>query len=202
MMDKGYLMLPLVLLPLFISVLLLPYWVNCLNRAQVITVNYKGNAIAKTSGPVLFFAVAASQPFMLYLENQKSLWGAYVLLFTAMTLLGFLDDLWGDEAVKGFKGHFIKTFQEKKATTGFIKAVGGWVISLVAAYIISGGSWYEWIIKGTYLALVTNFFNLMDTRPARSLKLFIIFSILLVLFSRERAWYFIPFWSAIGGYLY
>ncbi len=85
--------------------------------------------------------------------------------------LGLVDDLWGGNESKGFKGHFLSFFTEKKVTTGFIKAAGGGTFALAAAALFSL-AFRDIVVNTLLIALMTNLLNLFDLRPGRALKVF------------------------------
>ncbi len=201
-MDPNIALFMLIVLPIFITFISLPSWANWLRQHRFTTKNYRGETVITSAGPVLLVALIAVQPFVLVLEQNRVLWGSFFLFFLTMALLGLLDDLKGEKEVKGFRGHFFSAFQDKKITTGVIKATAGWGTGVFVSLLLMGSSGFAWLIQGTFLALSSNLFNLLDTRPGRSIKLFLFLSILLVLFERERSWFFIPAWSAIMGYQY
>jgi len=99
--------------------------------------------------------------------------------------LGLLDDLAGDEGAKGWRGHLMAFFRQRKVTTGFIKLVGGGVGAIfLSAWLFSvnvspslprlSANWLLLLIFGAVLiALSANTLNLLDVRPSRALKGFL-----------------------------
>lgn len=99
--------------------------------------------------------------------------------------LGFIDDAYGSDAARGFKGHLTAMFKGQ-LTTGGMKLVGIGLASLVVAVmmgqvspwgsfaqadgfsaVIRGGAI---LLAGASVALTSNLFNLLDLRPGRALK--------------------------------
>lgn len=108
--------------------------------------------------------------------------GMDMMLVTVLgfCLLGLLDDVAGDSAAKGFKGHFSEALHGR-FTTGLVKAFLGFVVALVALVypVIHPGASHPataygaWVLDAALVALTANFFNLLDLRPGRALKVFI-----------------------------
>lgn len=96
-----------------------------------------------------------------------------VILALGFFALGFLDDFAGDGRSKGFRGH-LKALLGGEVTTGAIKAFGGVGLALAVSL------WWEgWFVPGAVLdalviALAANFVNLLDLRPGRAAKGFLI----------------------------
>jgi len=93
-------------------------------------------------------------------------------------LLGLLDDVAGDSGAKGFKGHFSEALHGR-FTAGLVKAFLGFVVALVALAPLvlrdansTPSNYGIWILDAALVALTANFFNLLDLRPGRALKVF------------------------------
>jgi hypothetical protein len=78
---------------------------------------------------------------------------------TLVTLLGFLDDLYGGRE-RGFRQHL-----RAGRTTGVLKAIGIPLVGLLRTRSLSGGLLF---------ALSANLFNQLDTRPGRCLKAYLL----------------------------
>jgi UDP-GlcNAc:undecaprenyl-phosphate/decaprenyl-phosphate GlcNAc-1-phosphate transferase len=90
--------------------------------------------------------------------------------------LGLLDDtLAGDEprrSARGWRGHGSAALRGE-LTTGTLKAVGSLGLALLAtSYLeLSNG---RWLLASGVLVLATNAFNLLDLRPGRATKAFVL----------------------------
>jgi UDP-GlcNAc:undecaprenyl-phosphate GlcNAc-1-phosphate transferase len=93
-----------------------------------------------------------------------------LLLILGMCLIGLLDDVLGSEGTRGFKGH-MKEALRGRLTTGFLKALGGFLIAAAASAPFSRHIW-DLFLNGALIALCANLFNLLDVRPGRALKVF------------------------------
>lgn len=83
--------------------------------------------------------------------------------------LGLMDDLLGDGADRGLRGH-IKAALHGRVTTGFIKLGGGAAAALVIAAAVDGDRPVRVIVDAALIALAANIGNLLDRAPGRTLK--------------------------------
>ncbi|GAB6139171.1 glycosyl transferase family 4 [Halanaerobaculum tunisiense] len=107
-----------------------------------------------------------------------------LILVLTMTVVGVLDDTLGNQDSQGFVGHFRTFLYDAKLTTGVIKAS----VSLLVVVFINfywQSSWLEVIVASGVILLTTNFFNLLDLRPGRALKVALLFSSWILLFSSK-----------------
>lgn len=86
--------------------------------------------------------------------------------------LGLLDDLFTEGQDRGFRGH-LAAVRDGRLTGGAVKAVGGGALALVVA-----GFWESallWVfVDAILVALSANLLNLLDLRPGRAVKVFIL----------------------------
>jgi UDP-GlcNAc:undecaprenyl-phosphate/decaprenyl-phosphate GlcNAc-1-phosphate transferase len=101
-----------------------------------------------------------------------------LVLVLGFCLIGFIDDVAGDSGAKGFRGHFSEAFRGR-FTTGLVKALMGLVVAAVALQSlemqmghIAPKNYGILILDAAIVALSANFFNLLDLRPGRALKVF------------------------------
>lgn len=97
---------------------------------------------------------------------------ALLILAGGFFLLGLVDDIAGDPQSKGLAGH-LKALAAGVITTGTIKAAGGLVLALAAAWWIEA-SVLEAVLDALLIALAANLINLLDLRPGRAVKGFLI----------------------------
>lgn len=116
-----------------------------------------------------------------------------------MALLGLIDDLLGNRDAMGFKGHIYSLLQGQ-LTTGGLKMLMGGMTALYAATYCSQ-VWYWWLINALIIALATNLINLLDLRPGRAIKGFLIFLVpVLVLNGPINWWLLLPLLGIILAY--
>lgn len=91
----------------------------------------------------------------------------------ALAGVGLLDDLAGDRSVGGFSGH-LRAAASGRITTGFVKLVVGGIVCLVLAFSVRE-SLPEALLAATAAALAVNTINLLDLRPGRAVKFWLVF---------------------------
>jgi UDP-GlcNAc:undecaprenyl-phosphate GlcNAc-1-phosphate transferase len=193
----------IVLLPLLSSYLLTPLYIEWQGGKNNLVLNYQGKRIVSTGGIILLVSVLLLiVPLHFYAGDGKLFWRLLLVYVSAMGLLGAIDDQWGEKECKGFKGHFKRLWQGKKFSTGLYKAAGGFLLAVSVSSRLGGTFWPDWLVKGLFLALFSNCFNLLDTRPARAAKVFFPVSLLFMFLGREHLLLLIPFWSALLIYLF
>ena len=200
----------IILIPGLTAYFLTPFFIKRMGRKEkALTLNYEGIKVVTAGGIILLAAYFFSFLFLYYCSpdyfypSRPLIPGGLALLyFGGITLLGAVDDFFGEKKCKGFRGHLFKMLRGEGISTGIYKAVGGGTMGFVlAAFTVGGYSWPVWILKGLFLALFSNIFNLLDTRPARSAKVFFVLSLLLMLFKGPFPMLF-SLWSALYVYLF
>jgi hypothetical protein len=142
--------------------------------------NHAGATVTLLEGPAYAAGAAAGAVFL----------GAGpgpVLATAAAAGLGALDDLRGDSASKGFKGH-LGALARGEVTTGAVKIVGLAVTGVSAAALVEGQARrhpghgrsgagargipavVDTLLGGAVVAGMANLLNLLDLRPGRALK--------------------------------
>ena len=141
----------------------------------------------------------AGQAFASELATFAAVGAVGPLVITAL-LFGLLDDAYGSESHRGFRGH-LAAITRGRLTTGAFKLIGIGLVSVAAATSIVGGSLggqgsgggssgtlpalllsAAWTIAlGAVIALSANLLNLLDLRPGRALKGFGLYAAMLVI---------------------
>lgn len=178
------------ILSLFLSYILTPRFVNMLKKAKVVCENYKQENIPTSVGIVFVFVQVITLGVMQLLFNiDDGFFQVYLLGFAFIGFLGLLDDLIGTKYIKGLKGH-ITALLHGEITTGALKAVFGFFISLVISSMISNDI-VDFIINAFIIGLFTNFINLFDLRPGRAVKMFIVSAVILLITSQSDKYTYI-----------
>jgi len=158
-----------------------------LRRAGVVRPNYKDEHIPVGAGLVFFVSLILSSIVLMFFSLTSAL-NLLTLLFVVltMTLLGIIDDLVGSGDTRGLKGHFKKLIIEKELTTGAFKAlIGGMVGLLISLTLLTPELSVSFLLMALLytliIALTTNFINLLDLRPGRAGKGFILIALLLII---------------------
>lgn len=127
--------------------------------------NWQGQVIPCVAGIAFpFIVLLAGLPIFIYKPVESNM-AVKLLALMGVCLLGLLDDTYGDLGPKGLKGHFRYLWQQKKPTTGVLKAAGTAIIAAWAVYKLEAGL-LEWLL----LTLNVNTINLLDLRPGRAVK--------------------------------
>lgn len=144
--------------------------------------NYKGEFIPCSMGIIFVFNILLVSMPLLRLESESNYLSimVFVLGILSMGFIGLTDDFIGNNDVKGFKGH-IKMLINLRLTTGGLKAVFGGIVSVLIALIVSEGL-IDFVVNILLIALFTNFINLLDLRPGRAMKSFLIIGISIIFF--------------------
>jgi hypothetical protein len=144
--------------------------------------NYRDREAAFPAGAVLAACSLLALAPLAVLDDRADLdlldpdlrrWMAYIL---GVTLLGLLDDALGQGAApgtpRGWRGH-ARALVGGRFSTGAIKAAGALAL---AAYATSGlgQQGLRYVADLALLLLATNLFNLLDLRPGRVEKAFVL----------------------------
>lgn len=186
-----------------ITWLILPKIKEMLVEAGFVRPNYRKENIPLGVGLVLFLAalVVIAGGRILGLVDGN----AYIFLFAigSMGLFGLIDDVFGTRGASGLKGHFKKLFVQREITTGALKALAGGMIALLISLGIPRDNgiagWTVVLLNTLIIALATNAINLLDLRPGRAGKGYLVFAAFIVLAGNGQA----PFWylAAVTGSL-
>ncbi len=152
--------------------------------------NFRGVETPVTGGEVLLAGLIVAEAMAALVSKLspaifRAGWGAAsteltisgthlptLVLALGFFALGAVDDLAGSEAAKGLRGHF-RALARGKITGGVLKAGGGlalsFAISLTWRYRLG-----EAVLDATLISLAANLLNLLDLRPGRSAKIFLV----------------------------
>lgn len=201
-MKLFFLSLITVLIPVSLAYFLTPFYIKRQEKRKIMVTNFLGEKVPTTGGLILLTSLLSVQPLYFFMEGWRFPRFLMLLYVAGITLLGLADDLFGDKKCKGFRGHFKMLWRKKIISTGIYKAAGGFLLGTLTTALAGGGCFNEWLLKGFFLALFSNFFNLLDTRPARAGKIFLFFSLVSMIFFRELSLTLFPLLSALYIYLF
>lgn len=159
----------------------IPLFRNLLIDSNVLRPNYKKDMIPVSMGIVFLPMLIINSIILAYFTtNFKDMMYIFIFLFglVSMFFAGILDDIIGNRDVSGLKGHF-KSLLNGKLTTGGFKALFGGFIGVVISIAISKNI-YDIVINTLIIALSTNLMNLLDLRPGRAIKGYLVISIVLL----------------------
>lgn len=180
-MNNYILYAILILTGLFGTYAVIPLFRNLLIDSNVLRPNYKKDMIPVSMGIVFLPMLIINAIILAYFTtNFKDMLYIFIFLFglVSMFFAGILDDIIGNRDVSGLKGHF-KSLLNGKLTTGGFKALFGGFIGIVISITISKNI-YDIVINTLIIALSTNLMNLLDLRPGRAIKGYLVISIVLL----------------------
>jgi UDP-GlcNAc:undecaprenyl-phosphate/decaprenyl-phosphate GlcNAc-1-phosphate transferase len=176
---------------LAVAATLAPALLRALGEGGHTRVNYRGRALPFPFGVLVLVAALITLIPLTLLESLGSLrifLGALVPISVyalGVLALGLVDDTLaieargsGERQLRGWRGHGA-ALARGQLSTGAIKAFGSLGLALLAAHLtglglgvgISNG---RWLLAAGVLVLSTNAFNLLDLRPGRATKAFVL----------------------------
>jgi UDP-GlcNAc:undecaprenyl-phosphate GlcNAc-1-phosphate transferase len=167
------------LLALIAAAILAPALLRALGESGHTRANFRGRALPFPFGVLTLAAAPIALIPLLALQRFAStdVLPAQLLPIAVYALgvlaLGLLDDtLAGDASPRGWRGHGAATLRGE-LSTGALKAAGSLGLALLAmSYLgLSNG---RWLLAAGVLVLATNAFNLLDLRPGRATKAFVL----------------------------
>jgi UDP-GlcNAc:undecaprenyl-phosphate GlcNAc-1-phosphate transferase len=168
--------LPFVLALLAAAVLAHPL-LHALSEGGHVKTNFRGRSVAFPFGVLsLAGALLALIPLALVqrLEvaevfHPETL--AVALYATGVAFLGLVDDTLAGQP-RGWRGH-ARAVLQMRFSTGALKALGSLGLALyVTSYVEPSTG--RWLLASAVLVLATNAFNLLDLRPGRATKVFVL----------------------------
>lgn len=128
--------------------------------------------VAETAwGPSTLVELASRVPFM----DRSTL-----VVVLGFGLLGFVDDVVGSGADRGFRGH-LGGLARGRLTAGGLKLFGGGAVALIAVHVAGTRSVADLFRDAVLIALAANLANLLDLAPGRAIKFALIaFAVLAV----------------------
>lgn len=135
--------------------------------------NYRGEQLPFPAGALALASTLLVLGPLAVLDQAEDLqlW----ILILAVGILGVLDDLLAGEG-RGWRGH-ARAILRGRFSTGFLKAAG--TLSVAVAFLserFSDSEMKSWLAVLVFV-LATNLFNLLDLRPGRATKAWVLFAI-------------------------
>lgn len=149
----------------------IPLFKNLLVNSNIVKPNYEGDMIPVSMGLVFLPMVVLNGILLVFVTNEiENLLYLFMFLFGTISMFfaGILDDIIGNRDVSGLKGHFKSMFKGDLTTGGF-KALFGGFVGLIISITISKNLG-DIVINTLIVALSTNLMNLLDLRPGRAIK--------------------------------
>jgi UDP-N-acetylmuramyl pentapeptide phosphotransferase/UDP-N-acetylglucosamine-1-phosphate transferase len=174
-----------------------PTTIRGLAAQGMVRENYRGVEVAFPAGialviPALVALVVVAPLYQLVdTEVLEPGFGLVLVYVFGVAFLGLLDDLAGSAAgqPRGWRGHF-GALGGGTISTGVLKAAGALGLALFVAADPSLGAG-SYVLSVAVLVLATNLFNLLDLRPGRAGKAFVLLGAGILIASRDLD----PFWA-------
>jgi UDP-N-acetylmuramyl pentapeptide phosphotransferase/UDP-N-acetylglucosamine-1-phosphate transferase len=188
------------LLALAIALLLTPPILRALRVGGHTRPNYRGRELPYPLGVLIVSAALLALVPLTLIERI----GHTAILYPGLlavavyalgvACLGLIDDTLGSPrdgvaAPRGWRGHGAAAMRGE-LSTGALKAVGSLGLALLAMDF-TGLSVGRWLLAAAVLVLATNALNLLDLRPGRALKAFVLIGAGLTIGARELR----PLWT-------
>jgi UDP-GlcNAc:undecaprenyl-phosphate/decaprenyl-phosphate GlcNAc-1-phosphate transferase len=157
--------------------------------------NYRGRELPVPLGVLIVVAALLALVPLLLIERlgDTAIFYPRSLLVAIYTLgvacLGLIDDAFGGARVdqgtapRGWRGHGAAALRGE-LSTGTVKALGSLGLALLSTDYL-GLSVGRWLLAAGVLVLATNALNLLDLRPGRAFKVFVLVGAGLTIGSRE-----------------
>ncbi|MCM8900872.1 hypothetical protein KVG29_06470 [Caldicoprobacter algeriensis] len=173
----------------------MPRIFKMLKTRGMIVKNYRGQPVVTSMGLTFIFPCALGIiPFMVAGIEPEHM--AFLIVVTSLVLAGFIDDVLGDATIKGIKGHVAELIKGR-ISTGGVKLI---ITALVGMFVsrCHHKSLIAWGVYALLFSLFVNFINLMDLRPGRAIKAFLLSVILLMILGGfSNVWILIPILAAL-----
>lgn len=130
-----------------------------------------GSGVAILGGSLVGWGTLDLLGDLLKAPEPSAALSGFVLLAFGFGLLGLYDDLAGSGRERGWKAH-LGAVRDARGTPGALKLLGGISIALIAAPSPDGLLWG--LARAVVIALCANLFNMLDLRPGRASKVFIL----------------------------
>lgn len=137
--------------------------------------NVRGAPVPVAAGlilPVVLFAAGAALVLLDAADVVQVPQGALAVTVVAAAgfgLLGLFDDLAGDRAAQGFRGH-LSALRSGQLTTGAVKLFGGGALAVLVAAPTARERFWVLLADAALIALSANLANLFDRAPGRLAK--------------------------------
>ncbi|MFB6362601.1 hypothetical protein ACFCP7_00890 [Paenibacillus elgii] len=174
---------------------LLPGTIRFLQEHGLSETNYQGRLVPTAGGVLLWLLLLLWYLYgVCVLPSSWTETDRWMLAVSMVGFAGLLDDVLGEREVKGLRNHWKAWIEQRRITTGFIKAgttlVAGMLILLPEAETLLSGTGTTFVadtrmlwflpFKLLLILLATNAVNMLDVRPGRALKGFFVLLLLLV----------------------
>ncbi len=162
--------------------------------------NYQGELVPAGAGIIFVIGGIVVWMVLLYTALTGDIILEKLIFLTTITgSAGLLDDMQGTKNFQGFNGHLNGIFKGV-ITTGILKAIVIFTASFIV--IFTSAIKHYIIIDVGILVLMSHFHNLLDLRPGRTIKFFILYAISIIFIQPFFAIYLMPLLFIMIFYIY
>jgi UDP-GlcNAc:undecaprenyl-phosphate/decaprenyl-phosphate GlcNAc-1-phosphate transferase len=171
------------LLALAVAVIMAPVLLRALSEGGHTRPNYRRRELPLPFGVLVVAAALVALIPLVLIERIANVEVIYPQLIAVATYtlgvacLGLIDDAYGEARpgeppTRGWRGH-CRAVLRGEPSTGVLKGAGSLGLAL-AVTDFAERSTGDWLLASGVLVLTTNLFNLLDLRPGRSVKAFVL----------------------------
>lgn len=154
---------------------------------SLMVMNFRGRRIPAIGGVVLVLSILLCAAILAFLawaattgaapfrgSGGRDLHRQFPILVLAVGFfsLGLIDDLSDGSRARGLRGH-LGALKKGTITGGLIKAAGGLMLAFSVTAVWSSG-WMMPVLDAVLIAASANLFNLLDLRPGRACKFYLL----------------------------
>lgn len=173
--------------------------IGFLKEKKIIAVNYAGKDVINGGGLLLTVSTLVSYLLLMLFDDDTAI-QMYFLIALALSFAGLLDDTLGDPSDKGLSGH-VRCLIKGSFSTGILKAMTGLALGIVLSLSIYSNAMI-FLIDTVLFALCVNVVNLLDLRPGRAIKGWLLILLLFMILGRfSLAWILFPLFAGICLYM-
>jgi len=169
-----------------------------LRQKNITQYNYAGRQVLNCGGLIILIpCLIALLPLSILNLNN---FFVFITIMLSLTFCGLLDDLLGDSSFKGLIKH-ISALMHGRISTGIIKAFIGCLMGFLLA-LTRQKKLIPLLMDTILFALTVNLINLLDLRPGRAIKGFVLFLALTGILTRFTEIHFIiPVLTVLALYI-
>ncbi len=178
-MNTAYIAGGAALAGFILELVILFFFLKMLAEAGALRENQRNEDIPAAAG--ISFPAVVIPAFLAYAILQRYLaWPVftsnyviYIFGMLGMAMLGFIDDMLGGIDSSSVKQQIAIMIQGGIAAST-VRNFGVIVIGLFVAFF-NAEIWWEWLLNALLIVMFTNLMNILETRPGRSVKAYLLF---------------------------
>jgi UDP-N-acetylmuramyl pentapeptide phosphotransferase/UDP-N-acetylglucosamine-1-phosphate transferase len=163
----------------------------------LVRVNYAGREVPTAGGIVAVLALVTVAAVAATVDSPRfGLLSPVVELVLGFAILGLLDDVVGNHAARGLRGH-LGALRRGQVTSGLLKLVVGFAVAWSVTEFF-GDNWNR-LLCAVVIAGCANVANLLDLAPARTFKVAALTTLLLAALGERFAPTYGIYWFVVAA---